>query len=97
VSTTSLINLYAIPEDIMPSQRRHPRVPPTKANFGADSRNKRKLADEFEEFKKKVKKAARFSPEVRQLTVPLAKLENAVKIGAWGMVFVPEDEKKRRS
>jgi hypothetical protein len=81
----------------MPSPRRHPRVPPTKANFGADSRNKRKLADEFEEFKIRVKKSAKFSPEVRELTVPLAKLEKAVRIAAWGMVFVPEGEKKRRS
>jgi hypothetical protein len=97
VSTVSLINLYATPEDIMSSPRRHPRVPPTKANFDADSRNKKKLADEFEKFKEKVKKSAKFSPEVQELIVPLAKLENAVRIGAWGMVFVPEDEKKRRS
>jgi hypothetical protein len=96
VSTVSLINLYVIPEDIMPSQRRHPRLPPTKANFDADSRNKKKLADEFEEFKQKVKKAAKSSPAVEELIVPLAKLENAVRIGAWGIIFVPVEEKKRR-
>jgi len=92
VSTVSSINLYVISEDIMPSQRRHPRLRPTKANFNVDSRNKEKLGDEFEKFKKKVKKAAKSSPEVRALIVPLAKLEKAVRIGAWGIVFVPEDK-----
>jgi hypothetical protein len=97
VLTVSLINLYSIPEDIMPSQRRHRRVPPTKANFDADSRNKKKLGDEFEKFKQNVKKAAKTSPAVQELIVPLARLEKAVRIGAWGIVFVPEDEKKRRA
>jgi hypothetical protein len=32
-----------------------------------------------------------------RLIVPLARLERAVRIGAWGIVFVPEDEKKRRA
>ena len=40
----------------MPSQRRHPRLRPTKANFNVDSRNKEKLGDEFEKFKKKGQK-----------------------------------------
>ena len=81
----------------MPSQRKHLRVPPTKANFDADSRNKKKLGDEFEKFKQKVKKAAKSSSEVQELIVPLVRLEKAVKIGAWGIVFVPGDEKKRRA
>ena len=81
----------------MPSERTHPRVPPTKENFDTDFRNKEKLGDEFEEFKKVLEQAAKSSPDVRKLIVPLAKLESAIRNGAWGMVFVPEDEKKRRS
>ena len=81
----------------MPSQRTHPRVSPTKANFEADFRNKEKLGDEFEEFKKVLEQAAKYSPDVKELMIPLAKLESAIMIGAWGMVFVVEDEKKERS
>ncbi len=81
----------------MPSERPHPRVPPTKENFDTDFRNKEKLGDEFEEFKKVFEQEAKFSPDFQKLVVPLAKLESAIKIGAWGMVFVPEDEKKQRS
>ncbi len=80
----------------MRSQRTHPMVPPTKANFEADFRNKEKLGDEFEEFKKVLEQAAKSSPDVQELMVPLAKLESAVMIGAWGMVFVTEDEKEKR-
>jgi len=54
----------------------------TRRNSETSSRNLRK----------KVKKAAKSSPEVRALIVPLAKLEKAVRIGAWGIVFVPEDK-----
>jgi hypothetical protein len=81
----------------MPNKRTHPRVPPTKENFDVDFRNKEQLGDEFEEFKKVVEQEAKSSPDVQKLIVPLAKLENAVKIGAWGMIFVTEDEKKQRS
>ena len=78
----------------MPSQRKHRRVPPTKSNFDLDLRNKEQLGDEFEEFKKVLEQAAKSSSDVQKLLVPLAKLENAIIVGAWGIVFVPEDEKK---
>jgi hypothetical protein len=78
----------------MASERPHPRVPPTKANFDVDFRNKEKLGDEFEEFKEVFEQAAKSSPDVQKLKVPLAKLESAIKIGAFGIVFVQEDEKK---
>jgi hypothetical protein len=83
-------------EDIM-SKRAHPKVRATKANCEADSRAKEKLADEFEEFKEMLEKAAKSSPEVKKLIVPLAKLERAIIIGAHGRRFEVEQEKKQRA
>ena len=78
-------------------KRAHRKVPPTKANCEADFRDKEKLAEEFDEFKKLVEKAAKSSPDVEKLIVPLEKLEKAIIIGAHGRCFVVEDKKKHRA
>jgi hypothetical protein len=79
----------------MPSDRDHPKVPPTKANCEEDHENKLRLNAEFEKFKAIVEQAAKHSKEVEELLVPLKKLENAVLIGAHGKHFVPEKTEKR--
>lgn len=79
------------------SKKALPKVRPTKANCEADSRAKEKLADQFDEFKEVVEKAAKSSPDVKKLIVPLAKLERAIIIGAHGRCFVVEDAKKQRA
>ena len=80
----------------MPNQ--HPKVPATSANCEEDHKAKLKLNDEFAEFKKVVEQAAKSSPDVQKLIVPLEKLEKAMIIGAHGMHLVAvEDEQKRRS
>jgi hypothetical protein len=82
----------------MPSERTHPRVPPTKANCEEDHRDKVKLNAEFAAFKAVVNKSAKTSPEVRKLIVPLIKLEKAIIVAAFGKHFVTaRHEKKQRS
>ena len=79
----------------MISKRPHPKVPPTKANFEKDFRDKLKLDAEFEKFKKRLVNAAKSSPAVEELLIPLRKLEKAVLIGAHGRRFVFNDKKRR--
>jgi len=80
----------------MPSK--HPKVPATSANCEEDHIAKLKLNEEFAEFKIKVENAAKRSPDVKELIVPLEKLEKAMIIAAHGKHLVAvEDEKKRRS
>jgi hypothetical protein len=80
----------------MRNSRPHLKVPPTKENFDADRRNKKKLNDEFDEFKKVVERAAHSSPDMQKLMVPLAKLESAIIVAAWGRIFAVEDQKKKK-
>jgi signal transduction histidine kinase len=76
----------------------HPKVPATSANCEEDHEAKLKLNQEFEEFKAVVENAAKISPDVQKLKVPLKKLENALIIAAHGKHLVAvEDEKKQRS
>ena len=80
----------------MPSQ--HPKVPATPANCEADHQAKLKLNGEFEKFKTVVERAAKSSPDVQKLIVPLVKLEKAMIVAAHGKHLVAaEDEKKQRS
>jgi len=79
----------------MPSQ--HPKVPATSANCEEDHQAKLKLNEEFEEFKTVVEKAAKTSPDVQKLIVPLVKLEKAMIVAAHGKYLVAvEHEKKQR-
>lgn len=73
----------------------HPKVPPSKENFEADHQDKVKLNEEFAKFKNLVDDAAKTSPEVRKLLVPLENLGNAVIKAAFGRHFVADDYKKR--
>ena len=76
---------------------RHPEVPATSANCEADHKAKLKLNDEFAEFKKVVENAAKKSPDVKELIVPLAKLETFINAAAHGVHLVPvEDDNKKR-
>jgi len=77
----------------------HPKVlPATSANCEADYDAKQKLGEEFAEFKKVVENAAKQSLDVKELIVPLAKLETFMIAAAHGPHLVPvEDEKKQRS
>jgi hypothetical protein len=84
--------LRVISEDVMPSE--YPKVPPTKENCEADYRDKVKLNEEFKEFEKLVEDAAKRSPEVKELIVPLKKLEQWIIAAAHGRHFVPDDHKK---
>ena len=77
----------------MPNE--HPKVPPTKENFEADHRDKVKLNEEFAKFKKLVEDAAKTSPEVQKLLVPLENLGKAIIPAAFGKHFVADDYKKR--
>lgn len=72
----------------------HPKVPPTKENFEEDHRDKVKLNEEFAAFKKLVEQAAKTSPEVQKLLVPLNRLGQAVITAAFGKHFVPDVHKK---
>lgn len=76
-------------------KRPHPKVPPSKANLEKDFRDKLKLDAEFEKFKKRLLKAAKSSPAVEELLIPLRRLEKAVLIGAHGVHFVHEVKKQR--
>lgn len=76
----------------------HPKVPATSANCEEDHEAKLKLNEEFEKFKEVVENAAKISPDVQKLKVPLKKLENAVIIAAHGRYLVPvKVEKKQRA
>jgi hypothetical protein len=76
----------------------HPKVPATPANCEEDHQAKLKLNAEFEEFKRVFDKAAKTSPDVQRLIVPLEKLEKAMIVAAHGKHLVAvEDEKKQRS
>ena len=77
----------------MPSY--HRKVPPTKANFERDHRDKLKLDKAFVKFKKLVQREAKRSREVRELLVPLRVLESAIIIGAFGRHFVFNPPKNR--
>jgi hypothetical protein len=80
----------------MPNQ--HPKVPATSDNCEKDHQAKLKLNAEFEEFKTVVEEAAKTSPPVQKLIVPLVKLEKAIIVAAHGVHLVAaEDEKKQRS
>ncbi|HWY05757.1 MAG TPA: hypothetical protein VNY24_02790 [Candidatus Acidoferrales bacterium] len=80
----------------MPNQ--HPKVPATSANCEEDHKAKLKLNEEFAEFKKRVENAAMKSPDVKQLIVPLEKLEKAMIVAAHGKHLIAvEDEQKRQS
>jgi len=81
----------------MPSKRSHPEVPPTKANCEQDFRDKLKLNDEFEEFKTRLVQAAKSSPDVEKLVIPLNRLEKAMLVAAHGRHFVLSHTKKHRS
>lgn len=73
----------------------HPKVPPSKENFEADHQDKVKLNEEFAQFKKLVDDAAKTSPEVRKLLVPLENLGKAVIKAAFGRHFDGDDYKRR--
>ena len=73
----------------------HPKVPPTTENFEADHRDKVKLNEEFAKFKNLVDDAAKTSPEVQKLLVPLENLGNAVIRAAFGKHFVADQHRKR--
>jgi len=81
----------------MPGKDALPKATPSKANFDKDFENKRKLHAQFREFKRDFVKAARVSPEVKKLVVPLTKLERAITIAAHGIRFVLKSEKKQRA
>jgi hypothetical protein len=70
---------------------KHPKVPPTKANCEKDFQAKLKLNAQFKEFKKQVDKAAKSSPAVEKLKIPLKKLEDKIIIAAHGRHFVVND------
>jgi hypothetical protein len=67
---------------------KHPEVPPTQENCEQDFKDKLKLNAEFEQFKKTVEQAAKVSPDVQKLMVPLKKLEEAIIFCAHGKHFV---------
>jgi hypothetical protein len=73
----------------------HPKVPPTKENFEADHQDKVKLNEEFARFKKLVDDAAKTSPDVQKLLVPLDNLGKAVIKAAFGRHFYEDDYKSR--
>ena len=76
----------------------HPKVPATSANCEEDHIAKLKLNEEFAEFKEMVENAAKKSPDVQKLIVPLEKLEKAMIVAAHGKHLVAvEDEQKRQS
>ncbi len=80
----------------MPNQ--HPKVPATSANCEEDHKAKVRLNEEFTEFKKAVENAAKKSPAVKALIVPLKKLEKAMIVAAHGKHLVAvEDEQKQGS
>ena len=80
----------------MPSKRPHPEVPPTQENCDEDFQDKLKLAAEFDDFADRLEKAAKTSPDVAKLVVPLKKLEKAILTGAHGKHFVLHDKKKKK-
>jgi hypothetical protein len=77
----------------MPNE--HPKVPPTKENFEVDHQDKVKLNEEFARFKKLVDDAAKSSPDVQKLVVPLENLGKAVIKAAFGKHFYMDDYKGR--
>jgi hypothetical protein len=76
----------------------HPKVPATSANCEEDHVAKLELNKEFAKFKETVENAAKKSPDVQKLIVPLEKLEKAMIVAAHGKHLIAvEDEKKRQS
>jgi hypothetical protein len=76
----------------------YPKVPATPENCEKDYQDKMKLNAEFEEFMKVFKDLAKISPEVQKLSVPVAKLEKALRLAAFGRHLVASEyEKNRRS
>ena len=77
---------------------RHPKVPATSANCEADYRAKVKLNAEFKDFETRVKKAAKTSRDIKELIIPLVRLEKAIKVAAHGKHLVTTgNDKKQRS
>lgn len=80
----------------MPNQ--HPKVPATSANCEADHQAKLKLHEKFEQFKTVVEKAAKTSPDVQKLIIPLERLERVMFIAAYGKHLVAtKNDRKQRS
>jgi hypothetical protein len=76
----------------------HRKVLATSANCEEDHRAKVKLNVEFKEFKTVVKKAAKTSPDIQKLIIPLVRLEKAVVLAAFGKHLVAtKDDRKQRS
>ena len=76
-------------------QNEHPKVPPTKEHFEADHQDKVTLNEEFARFKQLVDDAAKTSPEVQKLQVPLENLGKAVIKAAFGRHFDGGDYQRR--
>ena len=72
------------------------KVPPTPGNLAKDEKNKLRLEAEFLKFKKLADQAAAQSRAAKDLIVPLKKLEMAVRRGAFGLIFWPCNDKKKR-
>jgi hypothetical protein len=77
---------------------RHRKVPATSANCEADYRAKVKLNAEFKDFKTSVKKAAKTSRDIKELIIPLERLEKVMIVAAHGRHLVATgNDKKQRS
>lgn len=72
------------------------KVPPTPGNLAKDKKDKLRLEAEFLRFKKLAVQAAAQSRAAKDLIVPLKKLEMAVRRGAFGRIFWPCNDKKKR-
>ena len=72
----------------------HQKVPATLTNCEKDREAKLKLAEEFEDFEKLVRREAKRSREIRELLVPLESLKKFVIHGAHGRLLVPVPQPK---
>jgi hypothetical protein len=60
---------------------------PLSEAIAKDARNKRALNKQFFSFYKQMKRAISFSPELKELDVPLEKVKESVKLAAHGEEF----------
>lgn len=76
--------------------RKHTVLRPLGEVIARDARNKRALDKQFSSFYKQMKKAIRFTPELKELEVPLERIRESVQQCAFGEFFgIPKVEVKK--
>jgi hypothetical protein len=72
----------------MKAKRKRRTAPqPLSEAIAQDARNKRALNKQFYSFYRQMKKTMSFSPELKELEVPLEKVRESIQLAAWGGSF----------